>query len=295
MKGRAGLRLQLGEDRPIFARDEFLDFEFAVADDAQRDRLHAPGRARAGQFAPQNRREREAHEIVERAARAISVHQRFVDLAGMAHRVLHRLLRHGVEYDPVDPLVLQELLAPEDLVDVPGDRLPLAVGVGGEDDAVGVLDGGADIVEALGGLGVDLPAHCEIIVGIDRAVLGREVAHVTERGVDVVILAQIFVDGLGLGRRLDDYDFHARQSLSGARISFERSKITSPGRTWQGAENGGVGAACQMGTGTAQGKRAVQPINCGQFAARRKRAGGAKCRRAKVVTPLRRRIELRGR
>ena len=63
VNGGAGLGLQMGEDRPIFARDEFLDLELAVADDAQRHRLHAAGRARARQLAPQHRREVEADEI----------------------------------------------------------------------------------------------------------------------------------------------------------------------------------------------------------------------------------------
>ena len=32
-----------GHQRPVFARDEFLDFELAVADEPQRHRLHPPG------------------------------------------------------------------------------------------------------------------------------------------------------------------------------------------------------------------------------------------------------------
>ena len=199
----------MGDDRPVFARDEFLDLELAVADDAQRHRLHAARRARARQLAPQHRRQGEADEIVERAARPIGVDQRLVDLARMAHRLQHRVLGDRVEHDPVDPLVLQELLVLEDLVDVPGDRLALAVRVGRQDDPVGVLDRSADLAQPLGGLGVDLPAHGEIVVGIDRAVLGREVAHVAERGINVVVLAQILVDGLRLGRRFDDHDFHS--------------------------------------------------------------------------------------
>ena len=188
-EGRAGLGLQMSEDRPIFARDEFLDLEFAIADDAQRDRLHAPGRAGAGQLAPQHRRERETDEIVERAAGAIGVDQRFVDLAGMSHRILHRLLGDGVEHDSIDALVLEQFLALQDLVDMPGDRLSLTVGVGGENDAVGILDRAADVAEPLGRLGVHFPAHREIVLGVYRAILGRQIADMAERGVDVIILA----------------------------------------------------------------------------------------------------------
>src|SRR5262249_4610954 len=65
--------------RPVFARDEFFDFELAVADEAQRHRLHPPGGARAGELAPEHRREREPHEVVERAAGEIGVDQGAID------------------------------------------------------------------------------------------------------------------------------------------------------------------------------------------------------------------------
>ncbi len=188
-EGGVGGRLEMRDERPVLARDEFLDLELAVADDAQRHRLHPPRRARAGQLSPQHRRQVEADEIIERAAGEIGVDQRLVDLARVAHRLLHGLFRHRVEHDAVDALVLQELLVLEDFVNVPGYRLALAVGVGGQNHAVGVLDRHADLGKSLGGLGVDFPFHREVVVGIDRAVLGFEVADVAERGVNVVILA----------------------------------------------------------------------------------------------------------
>ena len=95
-------------------------------------------------------------------------------------------------------------------MDVPGNGLAFPVRVGRQDHAVGRFHRPADVAQPLGGLGVDLPAHREIVVRVDRAVLGREVPHMAERGVDAVVLAQIFVDGLRLGRRLDDHDFHER-------------------------------------------------------------------------------------
>ena len=48
LEALAPRRLQLGNDRPIFLGDEFFDIQFAVADEAQRHRLDAPGRTRAG-------------------------------------------------------------------------------------------------------------------------------------------------------------------------------------------------------------------------------------------------------
>ena len=75
---------------------------------------------------------------------------------------------------------------------------------------VGVLDGPRDLGEALGRFDVDVPQHGEIGVRIDRPVLRRQIADVAVGRIDLVILAKIFVDGLGLRRRFDDDDIHSR-------------------------------------------------------------------------------------
>ena len=54
-------------------------------------------------------------------------------------------------------------------------------------------------------VGADLPFHLEILVRVYRPILGRQVADVPVRGQHGEILAQILVDGFGLGRRFD-YD-----------------------------------------------------------------------------------------
>ena len=83
-------------------------------------------------------------------------------------------------------LLLERALLLEHFEHVPGDGLALAVGVGGEDELVGLLHRLGDVGEALLRLGVDLPEHVEIGVRIDRAVLGRQVADMAERGQDLV-------------------------------------------------------------------------------------------------------------
>ena len=105
LEGLVARRRQRRDQRPIFLADEFLDFEFAVADKPQRHRLHPAGRARARKLAPQHRRKREADEIIERAARQIGIDQRLVDGARMLHRLGHRLLGDGVEHHALDRLV----------------------------------------------------------------------------------------------------------------------------------------------------------------------------------------------
>ncbi len=201
-------RLKLGEDRPVFLGAEFLDFQFAVADKSQRDRLHAAGRAGAGELAPEHGRQSEADEIIECAAGKIGIDQRVVDLARMLHRLGHRLLGDGVEDDALDRLVLQRLLFIERFEHVPGDRLALAVGVGGEDQRVGLLEGMGDVVDPLLRLRIDLPEHLEIIVRVDRSVLGRQVADMAKRRQHLVTGSKIFVDRLRFGRQLDNDNFH---------------------------------------------------------------------------------------
>src|SRR5262249_539256 len=97
----------------------------------------------------------------------------------------------------------------EHLQDVPGDRLALAVRVGGEDELVGALDRLGDVAEALLRLAVDLPDHLEVALGVDRAVLGGQVAPMAERGQHLIAPAEVFIGGCGLGGGLDDDDVHA--------------------------------------------------------------------------------------
>ena len=169
-------------ERPIFLRLEFLDLEFAVADEAERDGLHAAGGAGAGQLPPQHRGEGEADEIVERPAGEIGVDQRTIDLARMAHGLEHGVLGHGVEYHPLDRDLAQGLLTVEHLINMPGDGLALAIGVGGEDQLARSLDRLGDLVEQLGRLGLDVPMHLEILLRLDRAVLRRQITDVTVGG-----------------------------------------------------------------------------------------------------------------
>ena len=203
-------RRQLRLDGPVLLRLEGLDLGLAVADEPQRHRLHAAGRAGARQLAPQHRGEREADEIVERAAGEIGVHQRRIDDARGLERIENGLLGDRVEGHALDrhPF-LEGLLVLQNTQDVPGDGLALAVGVGGQDQLVGVFDRVGDLFHHLDGPAIHVPVHLEVLVGLDGAVLGRQVAHVPVGRQHLVIGAQILVDRLGLGDRFNDYNVHA--------------------------------------------------------------------------------------
>ena len=127
----------------------------------------------------------------------------------MLHRLGDRRLGDGVEDDPLDRRGLDRLAAGQILQHVPADRLALAIGVRGQDQAVGALERLGDVREALGRFAIDLPAHGEIIVRPHRAILGGQVAHVAIGGQHRVVGAKITVDGFRLGGALDDDNFHA--------------------------------------------------------------------------------------
>ena len=144
----------------------------------------------------------------------------------MLHRVGHRLLGDGVEHHALDRLVLDRALLLQHLQHVPGDRFALAIGVGRENQLVGTLERFGDVVEPAGRLGVDLPDHLEVGLGIDRSVLGREVADMAERRQNLVGSSQIFVDRLGFRRRLDNDDIHVIPMAYGKNKGrFARSRV----------------------------------------------------------------------
>ena len=105
---------------------------------------------------------------------------------------------------------------------MPGDRLALAIRVGGEDQPLGVLERRGDVGDPLGRPAVDLPGHGEILVGPHRAVLGRQVADMAVGGKNREVLAEIFVDGFRLGRRFDDDDIHGEGFRQRGRLIEDR-------------------------------------------------------------------------
>ena len=174
--GEAGFELaaihgEPGLNLPVFLRDEALDLELAIDDDTKRDRLHATCRARAGQLAPENWREREADEIVEGAAGQIGVDQLLVDLARVLDCFGDGLLGDRVERHALDRLALQHLAGVERFKNVPRDRFPFAIRVGCEDQAVGILHRVGDFLDVLDRFSIDVPRHREVLVGLHGTVL----------------------------------------------------------------------------------------------------------------------------
>ncbi len=199
-------RLEAALDGPVFPGAEGLDLGLALADQAQRDRLHPAGRAAARQLAPQHRREGEAHQVVQRPPRQIGIDQRGIEVARMGDGVLHRPLGDLVEGDPADLHPLQGAAPGQHLLDMPGNRLALAIRIGCQEQPAGALQGPGDLGDLAFAAVLRFPVHGEILVRADRAILRRQVTHMAEAREHLVVPAKVLVDGLGLGRGFDDDD-----------------------------------------------------------------------------------------
>ena len=178
---------QVGLDGPVLLGPERLDLALALDDHAQRRALHPAGRQAGPDESPQQRRQVEADQVVERPPRLLRVDQVHRKLARVRHRLLDRLLGNFRELDAVERNLSDQPFLAQDLVDVPGNGLAFAVEVGCEIDRLGLLrflDDGADVL--LAAL-VQLVGHREIVVGIDRAVARRQVADVAIGGQDLEV------------------------------------------------------------------------------------------------------------
>ena len=109
--------------------------------------------------------------------------------------------------DAVDRL-RQRLLAAQQFLHMPADRLALAVRVGREDQSVGGLRRVLNILQPLRLVGVKLPLHRKAVVGIDRAVFRRQVANMAIAGEYLEIATEIFLDRFRLCGRFDNYQLH---------------------------------------------------------------------------------------
>ena len=248
---------QHGANRPVFAGVEGLDLHFAVDHEAQADGLHPASRFRSGQLAPQDRRQVEADQIIERTACQIGMDQRRVDFARAGDGLLHGFLGDGVEGHAADRHVLLDAPAVEQrLLQVPGNRLALAIGVGGQDQVRVVGQRVGDVLDAFLAVGRDFPGHVETVFGIDAAVLADQVADVAIAGQDSVTLAQISVDCLGFGRGFNDDDGHGRKPRT-VRSGGICRRVFGP---------------VPLGRGPCGGRRGI--VNGGGFA-RIRSAGGA--------------------
>ncbi|MBS1226673.1 MAG: pyrB [Candidatus Aminicenantes bacterium] len=200
LEGRRVRGLQPGGDRPVLLLDEGLDLVLPVADQPEGDRLDPAGGQAPGDLLPQQGADAVADEPVEDAPGLLGVEQVEIDLAEVLERGPDALLGDLVEGGPEDLLVVVR----EELAEVPGDGLALAVGIGGQDDTIALAGGLPELGDDLLLVRDDLVGRLEVVIDVDPQLLLGQVADMSHRGLDRVVRAEIVVDGLGLGRRFDD-------------------------------------------------------------------------------------------
>ena len=204
LEGLAAARQARGH-RPVLARLEGLDLGLALDDQPERRALHPPGRQLRRDLAPQQRRQVEAHQVVDRLARVERVDQLAAQLARLAQRPRHRLAGDLVEDDAPHRAVAELPALAQQVAQQPGDRLALAVRVGGEVQGVAALERRRDRAQLLLAAR-DHPVLERVAgLGVDRAVLRHQLLHVAVGGQHPEVRAEVFLDGLGLGRRFDDH------------------------------------------------------------------------------------------
>ena len=190
--------VQRGDHVPVFDRHEGFDLGFTFRNQPQRDGLHPAGGAGARQLAPQDGGEVEADQIVQRTPGHVGVDQILIDHAGVLEGIFDGRLGDLVEDHALDVLALELSALLQLIHDVPGDCFAFTVGVGRKDQLVVILERLLDVLEPLVAVGFDQPGHLEILVRIDRAILGRQITDVSETCKNFEIRTEVLVDGFGL-------------------------------------------------------------------------------------------------
>ena len=197
--------LEIGLDGPVLALDEALDLVLAFDDHPQRRTLDPSCRQPPVDLLPQQGRQVEAHEVVERPACLLGVDERVRDLReGWATASAIARLVISWKTTRCTGFESERIRIAEQLDDVPRDRLALTVGVGREVERFRLLHRPAQgldvLLVALDGLVV----HQEALLRLHRTVLRNEIAHVPVRGEDFVLGPQVLLDRPRLGGGFDD-------------------------------------------------------------------------------------------
>ena len=216
-QGRLEFLSVLGQMRgngPVLARLERLDFLFPLHDQPQGGALHAARREAARENPRQQRRKGESDQPVHAAPGLLGLDQRHGDVARIFDRLADRAACDLVEGHPVNLLVFQRSFIGQQLQQVPGYGLALAVGIGCQIQRRHPGQCAADPGHRCFRTFHRLELHCEPLPGVDRQAAALEISDVSVAGQHPVVLAEIALQGSRLGGRFD-HDQAARGPFAG--------------------------------------------------------------------------------
>ncbi len=215
LTGRSG---QDRLDRPVLAGGEGLNLPLALDHQPDRHRLDATGRQATADLARQQRAQGVADQPIHDPAGLLGVDEVLVDVARIGERFPDRRLGDLAERHPAGFRGGHV----GGLGHVPGDRFAFAIEVRGQEDRIRDPGRLLDVRDLLAPVGRDHILRGEVMVDVDAElalarVLGQ-VADVTVRGEDAVVVAQVAFDSPGLGRGLDDDEvpWHGRECSTGS-------------------------------------------------------------------------------
>ena len=206
-----GLKLHL--HGPVVGGYERHPLPLPLDHDPGRHRLDAARRQPRLNLLPQHGRNFVAIEPIQYPPRLLGVDQTAVDLPGVAERRFDGGLRDLVEDHPP-----HRHLGTQHLLEVPRDRLALAVLIRCEHQLVGAAQRApklGDLTPLLAGdhvqgIEATFDINTQTCPGAPPVLLRhlgsgpRQVPDVTDRGLDLVAGTEVALDRPGLGRRLDD-------------------------------------------------------------------------------------------
>jgi hypothetical protein len=147
---------------PVARRDEGDALTLALDHEARGDALHAARRQLRHDLLPQHRADLVAVQPVEDAAGLLRVDELDVQLTRAA-----RGGADGIGGDLVEHHAVYRHLGLQDLLEVPGDRLALAVLICREEELVGVLQEFLELGDLLLLVGVDDIQRLEVMIDVD--------------------------------------------------------------------------------------------------------------------------------
>ena len=236
---------QIRMDLPVLFRVEGADFFLALHHQLHGNRLHPASRQATGDLLPQQRRDHVAHHAIEETTRLLGVDPVDIQLTRGGEGLLNGLLGNFVEHHAL----VAAVIATNGFAQVPGNGFPLAVQVGCEIDGVSIFGQAAQLFDHLlfaredlvlgfpamfgvnthashqlalgfflGRQGRRLAGRClatfNRLFGRTCRTAGRQVTDMADARLHHVLVAQVLVDGLGLGRGFHDDQRFAHGSES---------------------------------------------------------------------------------